>query len=185
MTKSASIILRASIQYVLLILALLWLGYFMQEDSSKPDLKSSTELPLRLTITGNAANDYPDLKFGSDISWERYYKNSKEYSSCPLFIGEGTINKYTIDFKFFLTPEGQLIGRYHNHNGIRLDFNGYIEKETGNLKVHLGHDHERSQWDMSPSIAESTETEFVYDGKWGKKGKPSKVTIRLYEKENI
>lgn len=182
MTKSESITLWASIQYALLILALLGVGYFMRENPSKSELESSTELPLQLTITGKAVNNYPDLKFGSDISWERFYNNSKEYSNCPLFIGEGTIDKHAIDFKFFLTPEGQLIGRYHNHNGIRLDFNGYIEKETGNLKVHLGHENERSQWDMSPSIEESSTTKFVYNGKWGKKGKPTKVTIKLINK---
>ena len=92
MTKSESITLWASIQYALLILALLGVGYLMRENPSKSELEYSTKLPLQLTITGKAVNNYPDLKFGSDISWERFYNNSKEYSNCPLFIGEGTIS---------------------------------------------------------------------------------------------
>lgn len=179
-----SILSRAFIQFSLLVVVVLWIGYCMRIDESESDTKAVIEHPAQLAITGNAVNEYPDMKFGSDTRWEEYHTDSKKYSECPRFVGQGTIDKSDIDLIFFLTPEGQLMGRYHNHNGIGLDLNGYIEEATGDLKIHLGHDSERSQWVMSPIEEESTDTEFVYEGKWGKKGKPSKVTFILYNEEN-
>lgn len=134
---------------------------------------SSDALPVK----GHAANAYPDYRLGADWEYEDRFENILSRASTRRFSGEGYISKSNIRIEGALLANGQLIGRYHNENGINLDLNGYVDSYTGELKIRLGHDSETSYWTLTPILRRGSD--YHYTGTWGKAKKPSDLTISL------
>lgn len=178
MSEITSIHIRAYLQYILLMCVIIGLGYYLRSHDSGHGSIDQTEanLPSQLVVTGTPANTYTNKKLGSNKAWQKYL-SSDEAATLPLYNTEGTISKYDVTMQFIVTPDGSIIGRYHNANGTNLDVNGYIESPSGNLYIHLGHGSELSSCQFSLVESESSATAYVYQGTWGKKKKPAKLTI--------
>lgn len=128
-----------------------------------------------LPISGHAANKYPNYKIGSDYSYE--LDELADRSTSRILRGEGYISDHSVAIKAVLLPNGTIVGRYHNENGINLDANGYVDSYTGEVKIKLGHGSETSYWTLHPSLR--TGAVYQYSGVWGKKNKPTEMTFEL------
>lgn len=142
-----------------------------------PENRSYTYSSDALPISGHAANKYPDYNLGYDWEYEEKFEDMLARPSTRRFVGEGYISKSNVSVEGVLLSNGQLIGRYHNENGINLDLNGYVDSYTGELKIKLGHKSETSYWTLAPMVKRGSDYHFT--GTWGKASKPSDLTISL------
>lgn len=117
------------------------------------------------------------IRYGSD---QAYYNTSGEWgsTSTPLR-AQGYISRHSVDVICYITEDGELHGRYHNENGINLDFNGYLDA-VGDLIVQLGHGSEKSDWVLH-YVKDGAETPGAmrYEGTWGSNNKESALTFTI------
>lgn len=160
----------------IIVLLVFLLGLFLRQREDKEEIADAQ--PTQLIADGPVfADSYPAHKFESDEKWESYITSLQDTSTVVLYRGEGKINDNDVAVKFALSPNGEMVGRYRHSNGTTLDLNGYIDSETGDLLVHLGHKKYQSDWKLTPDAENSTVSEYVYQGKWGSKQLPSTLTI--------
>ncbi len=86
--------------------------------------------------------------------------------------GKGFISHSDVMLDAYLEPNGEIHGRYTNEKNIRLDANGYMDR-NGNIRIQLGHGAETSYWTLYHQSG------FFYRGPWGKKELPSALTFEL------
>ena len=88
--------------------------------------------------SSDRVSDYPNHTFKSDKAW-----NAKKNTFLSIggykIEGSGRISDYSVKFECVVADNGSITGRYHNENGVNLDVNGYIDNETNQLKIRLGH----------------------------------------------
>lgn len=157
-------------------------------ESDKPmeveeETKEADETPHRqytydsnaLPISGHAANKYPNYNIGSDYSYELDELASRD--NVRVIRGEGYISDHNVAVNGVLLPNGSIVGRYHNENGISLDVNGYVDSYTGDVKIRLGHGSETSYWTLHSEFRRGSA--YQYSGEWGKKNKPTSMTFVL------
>ena len=188
MTPTNSLLIRAYLQLLLLVVIVFGIGCYKRDglnfdginlksftfwDSSDKDKTSTTVAPTRLMAVYTSANAYPEVKFLSDGAWKNYVSTS----TYPRYDGKGNIGTDNVGFNIELRPNGTMVGRYYNANGTLLDFNGYINSSTGDLHIHLGHGKELSDWTLTPVSSESSRSRYVYEGTWGRRNKPSRIII--------
>ncbi len=113
-------------------------------------------------------------RMGSDKKMDQLYMETGS-TNVPIE-ATGMISSHNISMKGWITEEGTIHGRYHNENGINLDFNGYIRRDNS-LYIQLGHDGEKSDWILYPVPSELPSGSYRYEGKWGKSQKDSFVTF--------
>lgn len=119
-------------------------------------------------------NQLKTYRLGSDKRMEQMFYDTG--STNIAIKGSGVIGSHNISMQGWITEDGTIHGRYHNENGINLDFNGYI-KSDNSLYIQLGHDGEKSDWYLYPAASEATEGYARYEGKWGKSQKDSYVVF--------
>lgn len=179
MTSTGKITGRAIFQYLLIVAIVFCLGLWAQEESEECNEKRSYNTQ-GLPITEYPAGEYPEIFLGSEEAWENHIANISE----PLlYVGEGKINNQPVTVKFVLQPNGTIVGRYHNTNGVDLDLNGFVETSSGNLNIHLGHASDRtlSNWKLTYESTDDALQVYEFSGVWGKKELPSQLTIRRME----
>lgn len=114
-------------------------------------------------------------RIGSDEKMAQLFEETGS-TNVPIK-ATGMISKYNITMIGWITEEGTIHGRYHNENGINLDFNGFIRPDNS-LYIQLGHDSEKSDWYLKPVPSELSSGDAVrYEGKWGKSQKDSYVVF--------
>lgn len=149
--------------------------------------EASQEMNEGVTDQGNATTltdliSFLDPKFydyelttyrmGSDNKMNQIYMESGS-TNAPIE-ASGVISNHEISMEGWITEGGTIHGRYHNENGINLDFNGYIRPDDS-LYIQLGHDGEKSDWYLYPVSSELPEGYARYEGKWGKSQKDSYI----------
>lgn len=142
--------------------------------------KSHMGLPVS---SSDRVKDYPDYIFKSNKKWNVHKETLLASDACKRVDGIGKISKSSINLDCILTENGSILGRYHNENGINLDVNGYIEAETNQLKIKLGHESETSYLILSPIENEKSNQsdEYSYSGTWGKKQLPAEISFKIIE----
>lgn len=122
-------------------------------------------------------NELKVYRMGSD---RKMNQMELETGSTNISIkASGMISNHNMTLEGWITEDGTIHGRYHNENGINLDFNGYI-KPDNSLYIQLGHDSEKSDWYLYPVVSELPEGYSRYEGKWGKSQKDSYVVFSEY-----
>lgn len=153
------------------------------ETEKAPSVSSEESVSISgLPFPGSPTLTYPDRRFGSDTAWEEEIiamggRENLE-SARRMINANGHIDSNSLDLSLVMLPGGQLIGRYHNENGVNLDVNGYVDN-TGTLHIHLGHGNQQSSWTLTPDYADVNDGIFHYSGEWGKKKFPSEMTFKL------
>lgn len=120
------------------------------------------------------SNELQVYRMGSDQKMEQIYQTSG--STHTPIQATGMISDRNVVMVGWLEEDGKIHGRYHNENGINLDFNGYISPDNS-LYIQLGHDSEKSDWYLHPVASELPSDQCRYEGKWGKSGKYSYLTF--------
>lgn len=180
MNTVSKIKIRAILQYCLVVAVVFFLGTWLRGKASAEEVAEETEKIFPgLPIYGDAKNDYPEVKLGSKKALNKYIKESP--TNDIVLEGEGMISNHQVDVVCVLHPDGTVIGRYHNTNGTNLDLNGYIEPDSRNLKIHLGHEDNKtlSNWILSPQDCETGQSSYHYVGTWGRKNLPSELTLKI------
>lgn len=127
-----------------------------------------------LPIYGYAANRYPNYKIGNRDILDVLPSGIDGHT----LTGSGYISQSSVSVNCVLLFNGQIVGRYHNTNGINLDVNGYVDSDTGTLHIKLGHDSEESLWTLYPDYSPDYDV-YVYTGVWGRSNKPSSMRFRV------
>lgn len=117
-------------------------------------------------------------RMGSDRKMEQMF-NETGSTNVPIE-ATGVISDHSLTLQGWITEDGTIHGRYHNENGINLDFNGYITRDNG-LYIQLGHDSEKSDWILHPVASELPQGYCRYEGKWGKSQKDSYLIFSVAE----
>ncbi len=135
--------------------------------------------PSISNIADNIAPEYftyklETYKIGSDSRMEELFTETGS-TNVPIQ-AIGMIGNDNISMQGWITEDGTLHGRYHNENGVNLDFNGYIRPDNS-LYIQLGHDSQKSDWILEPVVSELPTGHYRYEGKWGKSQKDSYVTF--------
>lgn len=171
----------------IIILGCVWFAAHWLYDSKTDDVVGEVNAVVQngLPFSASAAlDDYPDYSFMADKKWSSRKTELLKVSGVRAIDSQGSIDGYPLILDCVLTPEGAVAGRYYNkYNGIHLNVNGYIESETAQLKIRLGHDSEISYLTLSPSGIESSDNDkiYKYDGAWGKKQLPAEMSFTLAE----
>lgn len=140
-------------------------------------------LPGLPVPSSNRISDYPNYNFKSDKMWNSQKKSFLANDGYKLLDGEGRITNNSISLDCILTDDGSLFGRFHNSNGVKLDVNGYIDTETNQLKIKLGHDSDISFLNLSPTEDEESDGNILYQysGTWGKKMLPAEFSFKIVQ----
>lgn len=147
------------------------------EETPVYDVRSYSSVLTLVDLAENLDPQYFTYKLktyrmGSDKKMEQTYSQTGS-TNIPIG-GTGMISNHNIELKGWITEDGTIHGRYHNENGINLDFNGYIRPDNS-LYIQLGHDSEKSDWYLYPEAHDMPDCFARYDGKWGKSQKDSYV----------
>lgn len=132
-----------------------------------------------LPIKGRAAGYYPDYTIKSDNNWIEAAVPEIDQADGIVLNGYGDIDYTDISVKVILLDNGQVVGRYYNSNGTKLDLNGYVDPSSGNLYIKLGHayDSTESHWSLRPVSTDNRQGIYAYEGEWGKSRKSSRLTF--------
>ncbi len=129
-------------------------------------------------ILSGMNNSVNAIRYGSE---QAYLNTSGEWGSTSTPLSAvGYIGENVVRVKCYITEDGELHGRYHNENGIDLDFNGYLDSE-GVLRVQLGHDSEKSEWTLHyvKYGADVPPGGMLYEGTWGRSNKASGLIFMI------
>lgn len=178
MSTKSSINRRAGFQLLLLVAVVFGIGFYNRCKSNHS--ASYEDDHVALYASSDYANGYPDVYLGSDESWNDYRKSYLNYAGVIPVVGDGHINNMNVSVDCLLFPDGTIVGRYVNSKGISLDVNGYVESESGELRIHLGHASAStlSSWYLHSIEWESDNENYVYEGEWGKKRLSSRMVFR-------
>ena len=164
--------------FILVCVVFCWAFYmnnFYHANPKRPALTTAADEIMM--IVGDAANAYPEMSFKSDRKWEKYLNDDSNAASGRRLTGKGFLSGDGITMNCLLRDNGQIIGRYSNSNGVKLDVNGYVDSKTNDIHIKLGHGKYESYLIMSPDGENKSKDEIKYTGSWGKKKKPICVTF--------
>ncbi|MCH5241960.1 MAG: hypothetical protein J1F67_06005 [Muribaculaceae bacterium] len=181
MVNTLKVIRRANLQFFFVIVIVAALGIWQRMDAAKENSKSNDVISQSikgLPVKDNSMYEPTEYQFGSDKKWNNYKK--KIEAENVIYEGRGYISNHNVEVELFLTPQGQVAGRYHNENGTKLDLNGNVDASTGDLVIQLGHENNKTKsiWRLHPASTNIEDEIYEYDGTWGKKDLPSKLTLK-------
>lgn len=172
-----NVVSKVALQLTVLVLVVFGAGYCINAYKGAPS-EAAVISEYKLPIGGTPANTFPEKRFGSDRKFEKYLSGPEFKADDRLIDGQGKINKSNVEIHCVLKSNGQLIGRYRHENGTTLDVNGYIDSDTDELRIRLGHGRELSKWTLSPLKEKSSDNGFEYSGTWGKRNLESTMTLK-------
>lgn len=184
MVNTLKVIRRANLQFIFVIVIVAAIGFWQRMDAAKENSTEEREERIVVeSVQGLPVKDKSfytpnEYSFGTDKQWNFVKKQLEgEYG---LYEGTGHINNNSVNVEFILLPNGEIMGRYHHENGTQLDLNGTVNASNGNLLVRLGHEKNKtlSVWRLKPTYTNADEEIYEYEGTWGKKELPSKLTLK-------
>lgn len=127
----------------------------------------SESASLALLPKGDLSLNYSEKKIGSNFTVPAGYVRLS---------GNGDIDGYPITLKCYLTPTGEIYGRYKNVTyNVNLDVNGYVDN-YGGLHIQLGHNSETSHMEFDCTGGGYGTYEF--EGYWGNEAKHANLTLK-------
>ncbi|MDE6338241.1 MAG: hypothetical protein K2K97_00450 [Muribaculaceae bacterium] len=172
---------RVFLQLLILVGFVFGISYYINHRPPKNEAQEVVRTD-KLPLSVKAANTYPSMTFGSQKQWEKYLASKDKSIDGSLIEGYGSIGSYEVEFHCILAPNGQMVGRYNNKNGVSLDVNGYIDPATDKLYINLGHGNYLSKLTLIPDDSNGLDDQYIYSGVWGRKNVKSTITFSLVNK---
>lgn len=148
-------------------------------DHKKSDTETVDKMATdRLHVSAPQPDNFEIQSFKSDKKFDKFMSDFSD-KKFDKFSADGELNYSSFTMYGIITNDGNILGRYHNANGTRLDVNGKINPDDGSIDIDLGHGNTHSKMTLTPDDSDNSDDKYEYSGKWGRKKKNVSLNFKI------